>query len=97
VKHTAAAAGLPIVAVDSSIRLTDSEAGAELGKFIELASDWESPLVRVFGGALPDRDPDRQARLAAAAGELEASIPQAERLGVPSGWRPTIRSRFHLS
>jgi sugar phosphate isomerase/epimerase len=85
VKHTVAAAGLPIVAVDSSIRLTDNEPGRELGRFLELASDWESPLVRVFGGALPDSDPDRHARLAAAAAVLEASVPRAERLGVAIG------------
>jgi sugar phosphate isomerase/epimerase len=85
VKRTAAAAGLPIVAVDSSIHLTDSEPGAELGQFIQLASDWESPLVRVFGGALPDCDPDRQATLTAAAAVVEASVPLAERLGVAIG------------
>jgi sugar phosphate isomerase/epimerase len=85
VKHTAAAAGLPIVAVDSSIRLTDDEPGPELASFLELASDWESPLLRVFGGALPDSDPDRKARLAAAARVLEDSVPLAERLGVAIG------------
>jgi sugar phosphate isomerase/epimerase len=85
VKHTAAAAGLPIVAVDSSVRLTGQESGAELRKFLELASDWESPLVRVFGGALPDGDPDRQSTLAAAARVLEASVPLAQRLGVTIG------------
>jgi sugar phosphate isomerase/epimerase len=84
VKRTAAAGGLPIVAVDSSIRLTD-EPGTELRRFLELASDWESPLVRVFGGALPDGGPARQARLEAAARVLEASIPLAERLGVAIG------------
>jgi len=85
VKRTAAAAGLPIVAVDSSVRLTDSDSGIELGKFLELASDWESPLVRVFGGALPDGDPDRHDKLAAAARILERSIPRAEQLGVAIG------------
>jgi sugar phosphate isomerase/epimerase len=85
VKHTAAVAGLPIVAVDSSVRLTDDESGAELRKFLELASDWDSPLVRVFGGGLPVGDPERQARLAAAARVLEASVPLAERLGVAIG------------
>jgi len=85
VKRTAAEAGLPIVAVDSSIRLTDDESGAELRKFIALACEWESPLVRVFGGTLPDGDPDRQARLAAAARVLEATVPFAEQLGVAIG------------
>ncbi|MGB6455552.1 MAG: sugar phosphate isomerase/epimerase [Streptosporangiaceae bacterium] len=85
VKHTVAAAGLPIVAVDSSIRLTDDEPGPGLASFLELASDWESPLVRVFGGALPDSDPDRTAALARAARVLAASVPLAERLGVAIG------------
>jgi sugar phosphate isomerase/epimerase len=85
VRHTAAAAGLPIVAVDSSVRLTEPESRAELRKFLELASDWESPLVRVFGGALADGGPERPAGLAAAARVLEASIPLAERLGVAIG------------
>ncbi|HEY5356177.1 MAG TPA: sugar phosphate isomerase/epimerase [Streptosporangiaceae bacterium] len=96
VRQTAGAAGLPIVAVDSSIRLTDPEPGPELRQFLELASDWESPLVRVFGGALPDDaapdDPaspggsaSRRARLEAAARVLEAAAPVAERLGVAIG------------
>jgi sugar phosphate isomerase/epimerase len=85
VKRTAKAAGLPIVAVDSSIRLTSGESRAELRAFLELASDWESPLVRVFGGALPDGQPDRQASLAAAARVLSHSVPHAERLGVAIG------------
>ncbi|MGH3301470.1 MAG: sugar phosphate isomerase/epimerase family protein [Streptosporangiaceae bacterium] len=85
VRHTVAAASLAVVAVDSSIRLTDDDPGAELARFLQLASDWESPLVRVFGGALPDSDPDRKAALARAARVLEASVPLAERLGVTIG------------
>jgi sugar phosphate isomerase/epimerase len=85
VKHTVADAGLEIVAVDSSVRLTADEPGAELRHFLELASDWEAPLVRVFGGALPDGEPDRQAMLVRAAQVLEASVPTAERLGVAIG------------
>src|SRR6516225_1094466 len=50
--------GLPAVAVDSSIRLTDDEPGPALRHFLQLASDWEAPLVRVFGGALPASGPD---------------------------------------
>ncbi|HMH92818.1 MAG TPA: TIM barrel protein [Streptosporangiaceae bacterium] len=65
VRRTASAAGLPIVAVDSSIRLTDDDPGRELRQFLELASDWESPLVRVFGGALPGDGP----------GALPAALP----------------------
>ena len=85
VKRTLAAAGLPAVAVDSSVRLAGEDPGAELRQFLELASDWEAPLVRVFGGALPGDGPGRQARLEAAARVLEETAPAAERLGVAIG------------
>src|SRR5580658_8961374 len=85
VKRTVAAAGLPVVAVDSSVRLTDEEAGPELARFLELASDWEAPLVRVFGGALAAAPTVRQEQLRAAARVLESYAPLAERLGVAIG------------
>jgi sugar phosphate isomerase/epimerase len=85
VRRTASAAGLPIVAVDSSIRLTDDHPDRELRQFLELASDWESPVVRVFGGALPDNAADRQAALAAAAATLETAAGIAAPLGVSIG------------
>ena len=85
VKRTLAAAGLPAVAVDSSIRLTGEDSGPELRQFLELASDWEAPLVRVFGGALPGDGPGRRAGLEAAARVLEEAAPAAERLGVTIG------------
>ena len=77
--------GLPVVAVDSSIRLTGDDPGPELRRFLELASDWESPLVRVFGGALAADRPARREQLANAARVLEAAGPLAERLGVAIG------------
>ena len=85
VKRTLDAASMPAVAVDSSIRLTGEDPGPELRRFLELASDWEAPLVRVFGGALPDEAPARRARLEAAARVLEAAAQVAERLGVAIG------------
>jgi sugar phosphate isomerase/epimerase len=89
VSRTIADAGLAIVAVDSSIRLTDvdsgTDPGAELRKFLELASDWQAPLVRVFGGPLPADPADRRAGLAAAAQVLNTVIPVADRLGVRVG------------
>jgi sugar phosphate isomerase/epimerase len=85
VKRAVTAAELPVVAVDSSIRLTDDNPGPELRRFLELASDWESPLVRVFGGALAAANPARQQQLRAAARVLESSVPRAERLGVAIG------------
>jgi sugar phosphate isomerase/epimerase len=78
-------AGLPVVAVDSSIRLTGDDPGPQLGRFLELASDWESPLVRVFGGALAAGGPARRRQLRAAAAVLESAVPLASRLGVAIG------------
>jgi sugar phosphate isomerase/epimerase len=85
VKRTVTAAGLPVVAVDSSIRLTGEDPGPDLRRFLELASDWESPLVRVFGGALAADGAERQEQLRTAARVLESSVPLARRLGVAIG------------
>ena len=85
VKRTLAAVGLPIVAVDSSIRLTGEDPGPALRRFLQLASEWEAPLVRVFGGALAaDSSPVRREQLRAAARLLEDAVPQAP-LGVAIG------------
>jgi len=88
VRRTVAAAGLPVVAVDSSIRLTGDDPAPALRRFLELASDWQSPLVRVFGGPLAAADPapkTRRPQLEAAARVLEACAPFASRLGVAIG------------
>jgi sugar phosphate isomerase/epimerase len=85
VRRTVIAAGLPVVAVDSSVRLTGEDPGPDLRRFLELASDWESPLVRVFGGTLAADRAERQEQLRAAAGALESSMPLARRLGVAIG------------
>jgi sugar phosphate isomerase/epimerase len=85
VKRTVTAAGLPVVAVDSSIRLTGEDPGPDLRRFLELASDWEAPLVRVFGGALAAGRTERQEQLGAAARVLESCVPLARRLGVAIG------------
>src|ERR1700722_13717875 len=86
VRRPLARAGLPAVAVDSSVRLTDDDQGPELRRFLELASEWSAPLVRVFGGALTAGDPAaRGEQLRAAARALEWCLPLAERLGVAIG------------
>ena len=85
VRQTVAAVGLPIVAVDSSIRLTDEDPGPEISRFLTLASEWECPLVRVFGGTLSDDPQVRQVQIEAAAKVLEAALPLAERAGVAIG------------
>jgi sugar phosphate isomerase/epimerase len=85
VRQTVAAVGLPIVAVDSSIRLTDENPGQDISRFLTLASEWECPLVRVFGGTLSDDPQARQDQIKAAAKVLEAALPLAERAGVAIG------------
>jgi sugar phosphate isomerase/epimerase len=82
VKQTVAAARLPIVSVDSSILLTADDAGPELRRFLELANDWESPLIRVYGGPLTEEPSARRAQIEAAARVLQGAVPLAERLGV---------------
>ncbi|MBV8523765.1 MAG: sugar phosphate isomerase/epimerase [Acetobacteraceae bacterium] len=82
VKQTIAAARLPIVAVDSMILLTHDGAGPELHRFLELANDWESPLIRVYGGPLAEERSARRAQIEAAARVLQEAVPVAERLGV---------------
>jgi sugar phosphate isomerase/epimerase len=82
VKQTVAAARLPIVSVDSSILLTAADAASELRWFLELANDWESPLVRVYGGPLAEEPRARQAQFEAAARVLQGAVPLAEQLGV---------------
>jgi sugar phosphate isomerase/epimerase len=85
VKRTVTAAGLPVVAVDSSVRLTGDDPGSDLRRFLELAHDWESPLVRVFGGPLAADRAARQEQLRAAARVLESCVSLARRLGVAIG------------
>lgn len=53
-----AASGLELVAVDSSITLSEDGPRAvakRIARFIELATSWGAPLIRVFGG---DTDQD---------------------------------------
>jgi sugar phosphate isomerase/epimerase len=82
VKQTVAAAGLTIVSADSSIQLTADNAELELRRFLELANEWEAPLIRVYGGPLAEEAKARQAQMAGAAGVLLRAVPLAERLGV---------------
>jgi sugar phosphate isomerase/epimerase len=84
-----ARAGLPIVAVDSSIRVAahadPGDTLAEIGAFLDLAAEWASPTVRVFGGDLPDEPAARRQRLTAAAALLDRASNRAEQLGVRIG------------
>lgn len=88
VQSICSAAGLPIAAVDTSIRLTGEDErsiDAELLRFLELANAWESPVIRVFGGPIAGDEQARRSSMRAAASVLERAAPAAERLGVRIG------------
>src|ERR1700732_4427468 len=82
VKQTIAAAHLPIVSVESSFILTADDAGPEVRRFLELANDWESPLIRVYGGPLAEEPRARRTQIEKAAKILQGAAPLAEQLGV---------------
>jgi sugar phosphate isomerase/epimerase len=82
VKQSTTAAGLPIVAVGSSVILTSADPGAELLRMLELTNAWESPFMRVYGGHLSEEADTRGKQMESAAKVLEEAIPVAERLGV---------------
>ena len=53
VRETFAAGEVPIVGVDTSINVAADEPAKAVGQlkaFVELACEWQSPIVRVFGG-----------------------------------------------
>ena len=85
VKRTLAAAGLPAVAVDSSIRLAGEDPGAELRQFLEA----RQRLGGAAGPRLRRRAPRRRAGSPGSAGGRRAGprgdAPAAERLGVAIG------------
>lgn len=84
VRRLFASADLPVVCVDSSIRLAapvDPEATeAALLGFLELAHEWHAPLVRVFGGPWPPGS-SRDQVLTDVARILARAAPTAQRLG----------------
>jgi sugar phosphate isomerase/epimerase len=76
---------LPVVAVDSSIRVTADDPVPQIVAFLELANEWSAPVVRVFGGALPESAPERAKAMEKAADALTEAASVAERLGVGIG------------
>ena len=85
VRKTFALAGLPIVAVDSSVRVAAAssvkDALDQLSPMLELAHVWESPIVRVFGGEW-DTNRSREDAIRQARQVLIEGAAKAEPLGV---------------
>jgi sugar phosphate isomerase/epimerase len=73
-------AGIPIVCVDTSVRIAQPDPAARAEQvrdglaFLELAAGWDAPLIRVFGG--PPEGADAAATRDAA---IECLAPLAER------------------
>jgi len=77
--------GFPVLAVDTSVRVTDPDTGRvrdEILAYLDMAAMWEAPVVRVFGGSLTDDPAGRRATLGRAAGVLSGVAAQAAARGV---------------
>ncbi len=86
VKQLCQNAGLPIMCVDTSVRVAQPDADVRQAQIkdgmamLELAAQWESPLIRVFGGA-PEGSSDAEA-FAGAADALSQLAARGKELGV---------------
>jgi sugar phosphate isomerase/epimerase len=80
--------GVPVAALDSSllaVGTVDPDAfDRDIDAFIGLAEQWGSPVVRVFGGPVPDAGPARREVITAAARRLDraASLGEQRRVRV---------------
>ncbi|HJZ47276.1 MAG TPA: sugar phosphate isomerase/epimerase [Roseiflexaceae bacterium] len=79
-------AGLPIVCVDTSVRIAQPDAAARAEQirdglaFLELAAGWDAPMIRVFGG--PPAGLDQAAARDAAIACLAPLAERGRALGV---------------
>lgn len=87
VKEAFKAAGVAIACVDTSARFTAPDPLArraqedDVRSYLDLASEWEAPIIRVFGGNLSDGVSEAQG-VAYLSESLNALAPAAERAGV---------------
>jgi sugar phosphate isomerase/epimerase len=87
VKETFGAARIPIVCLDTSARFTDPDPERrqkqeqDVRAYLDLANEWEAPLLRVFGGNLAPGITEQQG-VTYLAESLNRLAPAAERAGV---------------
>lgn len=84
VRDVLAGSGLDVSALASSVSLAGPDADAtlaELQAMVVLATHWEIPAVRVFGGRVPSGEP-RAGTVRRAADVVTAALPDAARHGV---------------
>lgn len=78
-------AGLPVAALDSSVQMTAPGAAAAVVEMLEIAAQWGAPLVRVFGGSLPEDPAARREALLLAGGALREAASAAKEMGIAIG------------
>ena len=87
VKRQFASAGVEIACLDTSARFTAPEPAArrkqedDVRRYLELANEWETPLVRVFGGNLAPGQTEAEG-VDLLSESLARVAPDAERAGV---------------
>lgn len=88
--------GVEVAALDSSLQLTAEDEGrflADLVGMCQIAEQWGAPLLRIFGGPLPDGEPARHQAMERAAALLTKAAPLAGRYGV----RLALETHDHFS
>ncbi|HMO58054.1 MAG TPA: sugar phosphate isomerase/epimerase [Roseiflexaceae bacterium] len=86
VRNALAAAGLPVICLDTSVRIAQPDAAARAAQIadaralLELAAEWGAPLIRVFAG--PPAGTAETEALAAAAATLAPIAAYGQTLGV---------------
>lgn len=78
-------AGLPVAALDSSVQMTAPGAAAAVAELVGIAAQWGAPLVRVFGGSLPEGPDARREALSSAGGALREAAVVAKEMGIAIG------------
>lgn len=90
-------AGVPAVALDTSLRAVgpgDSDAFVgDIASYVDIAAQWGAPMLRVFGGPLPDDEAGRREALDEGARRLE----RAATTGRGHGVRIAVETHDSLS
>lgn len=80
-----AGAGVPLVSLDTSLRVAEPDQDAflaDLEVMAEIAAQWGAPLLRLFGGPLPADPYERADALRRAGDLLGRAVPVAAEYGV---------------
>lgn len=100
VRQLFSGANMPICCLDTSLQIATSQESAESRKqmedkamqFIEIASDWGAPMLRVFGGKLPEG-----MTLETVAGPMAESLQRIGERGEQRGVRTLLETHDSFS